>query len=83
MTDADAPAEDDEALDRFLEPKYPDVHVKLTGLDSNTGTLMGAVSSALKAHGVRPAEITEFRLACMSGTYADALRTMGEWVDVS
>lgn len=75
MKDYDARAED--------EPKYPDVHVRLTGQDSNTGNLMGLVSSALKAHGVSASEITEFRLECLSGTYNDALNTMGRWVEIS
>lgn len=84
MTDADAPAEDEQHIETFMAgPKYPDIHVKLTGQDSNTGNLMGLVSSALKARGVAAAEVRQFRLECLSGDYSNALNTMGRWVEVS
>jgi hypothetical protein len=35
------------------QPKYPDVYVQLSGTDGNTGNIMGAVTRALKRHGVR------------------------------
>lgn len=84
MTDADAPAEDESGIEAFMAgPKYPGIHVKLSGLDSNTGNLMAAVAGALKADGVSSKEIQEFRMECLSGDYNNALATMARWVKVS
>jgi len=43
-----------------MEIKYPDVHVQLSGQDGNAYTIMGAVSAALKRHGVSDEEIKEY-----------------------
>jgi len=66
-----------------MNPKYPDVHVQLTGTDGNAYAIMGAVSSALKRHGVSAEEITKYKEESMSGDYDNLLATAMRWVDVS
>lgn len=63
-------------------PKYPELHVKLTGRDGNAFMIMGRVGPVIrKAHG-KEAE-KEFLDEAMSGDYAHLLRTCGEWVTIS
>ena len=63
-------------------PKYPDITVQLTGIDGNAGSIMGAVSRALRRGDVPSAEIDEFRRECMSGDYDHLLQTCMKWVEV-
>jgi hypothetical protein len=63
--------------------KYPQIEVELTGKDGSAGSIMAAVSKALKRGGVTEAEINMFRRECMSGDYDNLLRTAMKWVDVS
>jgi hypothetical protein len=63
--------------------KYPKIHVQLTGLDNNAGSLMGAVTRALKRAGVPAEEITAFRLEATSGTYDELIQTCIRWVEVT
>lgn len=62
--------------------RYPDVTVELTGIEGNAGSVMGAVSRALRRAGVPSAEIDEFRSECMSGDYDHLLQTCMAWVAV-
>jgi hypothetical protein len=64
------------------QPKYPDVYVQLSGIDGNTGNIMGAVASALKRHGASQDEIVKMRAEMMSGDYDNVLRTAMRWVSV-
>lgn len=64
-------------------PKYPDVHVQLTGEDGNAYAIMGQVISALRRAGVSAEEITEYQEESMSGDYDNLLRTAMRWVNVS
>lgn len=66
-----------------MDPKYPDIEVQLTGTDGNAYAIMGAVSQALRKHGVPAEEITEFTEESMSGDYDNLLQTAMRWVDVS
>jgi hypothetical protein len=60
------------------EPRFPDLHVQLTGTDGNAFAIMGAVSRVL------PRELRdEFREEAMSGDYDNLLATCCRWVSVS
>lgn len=64
------------------EPKFPNAYLQLTGEDSNVFAIMGRGSALLKGID-QPQEVIEaWRLALLSGTYEDALRTCMEWFDV-
>jgi len=65
------------------EVKYPDVEVQLSGQDGNAYAIMGAVSSALKRHGVPAEEIAKYKEESMSGDYDHLLVTAMRWVAVS
>ena len=62
--------------------KYPDVFVQLTGNDGNAYAIMGAVSTALRRHGVSKEEIDQYKEESMSGDYDNLLMTAMRWVDV-
>lgn len=64
------------------DPKYPQVTVQLTGIDSNAGSIMGAVTRGLRRHGVSAEEQDEFRKEAMSGDYNNVIATAMKWVDV-
>jgi hypothetical protein len=63
--------------------RYPDIHVQLTGHDGNGFAIMGAVTKALRDHGVSLAELNLYREESMSGDYDHLLATAMAWVDVS
>jgi hypothetical protein len=65
-----------------METKYPDVVVELVGNDGNAFAIMGAVSKALRRHGVDKTEIDEYMQESMSGDYDNLLRTAFRWVSV-
>jgi hypothetical protein len=73
------------------EIRHPEIEVQLSGLSGNAGTLMDAVTSAIKEarrRGDLTAEeaaksIGEFREEAMSGDYTHLLRTCQRWVNVS
>lgn len=64
-------------------PKYPEIHVRLTGRDGNAFAIMGNVSEALRKHGVSKVEIDEYLADSMSGDYDHLIATACEWVEVS
>jgi hypothetical protein len=64
-------------------PRYPNIRVKLTGHDGNAFAVIGAVSKALRAHGVGVSEREEFTTAATAGDYDNVLRVCGDWVEVS
>lgn len=64
----------------MIEPKYPDVEVRLVGEDGNAFMIMTRVSQALKEHGVSAEEIERYREESMSGDYDNLLRVAHEWV---
>lgn len=64
------------------DPKYPEINVQLSGLDGNAFSIMGRVSSALRAAGVSPEERKEYTEESMSGDYSHLLKTAAEWVTV-
>jgi hypothetical protein len=62
--------------------KYP-VNVQLSGNDGNAFYIMGAVSKALRRHGVPKSEVDQYLAESMSGDYDHLLQTAMEWVEVS
>lgn len=67
----------------MTEPKYPDVHVQLSGEDGNAFFIIGRVSKALRRAGVSNDEIAAYRDDAMSGNYDNVLCTTRRWVDWS
>ncbi len=71
----------DEAPVTFSDdPKYPDIDVTLTGIDSNAFSIIGTVADALRKGGVSREEINNFRAESMSGDYDNVLQTAMKWV---
>jgi hypothetical protein len=65
-----------------LEPKYPDITVKLVGQDSNAFVLLGLINQALRKAKV-PADIRgQFQTEATSGDYDNLLQTAMRWVNV-
>jgi hypothetical protein len=64
-------------------PKYPDVHVQLSGEDGNAFAIMGRVRSALRRAGVPQAECEQFMDEATGGDYDHLLMTCFRWVDVA
>ncbi|AGU92000.1 hypothetical protein ADAWI_88 [Mycobacterium phage Adawi] len=64
-------------------PKFPDVHVQLTGQDGNVFFIIGKVSKALRAAG-HVAEVTQFvNEVTDADSYDAALQVVMQWVEVS
>jgi hypothetical protein len=64
-------------------PKYPDVHVQLTGRNGNAMMIIGAVSAALR-HEVGNEAASEFAAEAMDQpSYEDLLRFVRSTVEVS
>lgn len=64
------------------EPKFPDIHVVLTGLDGNAMSIMAAVTKGLKLTGHRD-QVVDFMNEAMSGDYNHVIQTAMKWVSVS
>lgn len=65
------------------EPRYPDIHVQLTGEDGNAFMVLGLVRRALRRAQVPAGEIEAFTEEAKSGDYDRLLQTAMRWVDVS
>lgn len=63
-------------------PKYPDIKVKLTGLDGNAFVLMGAVRAAMKKAKVPEEDIKQFLDDATSGDYNHLLSVCADTVHV-
>lgn len=64
------------------QPKFPHVHVKLTGTDGNVFSIIGKVSGALRRAGLKD-EAKEFTSTAMSSDSYDAVLILCmETVDV-
>lgn len=64
-----------------MEPKYPNITVKLVGEDGNAFAILGRVAHALRRAGVSADEIANFRKEATSGDYDHLLQTCMRWVD--
>lgn len=65
-----------------IDPKYPNVTVRLTGEDGNAMFIIARVRRALKRAGVPEAELDEFTADAMDGDYDNVLQTVMRWVEV-
>ena len=63
-------------------PRYPDVHVQLTGLDGNAYSILGRCSREARRAGVDDAEVKGFIHEATSGDYDHLLQTCMRWFDV-
>ena len=61
-----------------MKPRYPDIHVQLTGL--NAFAVLGAVIKAMKEHGVPTAQRKAFYEQATRGDYDHLLRVCMHWV---
>ena len=64
-----------------MEVRYPNVHVKLVGLDGNAFSILGRVLRAMRAAHVPKDEMEKFSKDTMSGDYDHLLQTVIRWVD--
>lgn len=65
------------------EPKFPHVHVQLSGEDGNAFFIIGRVRKALRNEGVPNDKIDAFCNEAMSGDYDNVLRTVMRWVSAA
>ena len=63
-------------------PKYPNVTVDLNRVDGNAFSIMGAVTRALRSHGVGSSEQDAYRKEAMSGDYNNLLDVTAKWVNI-
>lgn len=63
-------------------PKYPNIKVKLVGLDGNAFFIIGRCVMAMKKGGLPKSEQDEFYKQATSGSYNDLLATCIQWFDI-
>lgn len=68
---------------KIAEPRYPDIHVQLSGEDGNAFFIIGRVRKALREAGVSSAECDEFSNEAMSADYDNVLLTCMRWVSTA
>ena len=61
--------------------KYPNIKVRLVGMDGNAFAIMGRVDMALRRGGVSKEEREVYLTESRSGDYNNLLRTAMAWVD--
>lgn len=65
-----------------MDPKYPNVNVKLVGEDGNAFAILGRVRRELRQAGVSTAELNAFSEEATSGDYNHLLKTVVDWVTI-
>jgi hypothetical protein len=66
-----------------MSPKFPDIHVPLSGEDGNAFSIIARTSKALREGGAPQDDIEAFREQAMSGDYDNVLRTVMDTVSTS
>ena len=66
-----------------MEPKYPDVEVRLTDVDGNAFSVIGAVTGAMRRAGIPQEERDAFVEEASSGNYDHLLQTAMKTVTVN
>jgi hypothetical protein len=66
-----------------ITPKYPHVHVQLTGEDGNAFSILARVQKALTKAQVPASEIELFMSTATSGDFDHLLQTVMRYVDWS
>jgi len=65
-------------------PRFPDVHVQLSGQDGNVFAIIGRVRRALMNAGATQEQLDRFwEEVSNAGSYDEALRVVMRWVHVS
>jgi len=62
--------------------KFPDVSVRLAGVDGNAFVIIGVCSKAARKAGVPDAEIEAFQAEATDGDYDHMLRTCMKYFDI-
>lgn len=62
--------------------KYPNINVDLSRVDGNAFSIMGAVTRAMRSHGLSYDEEDAYRKEATSGDYNHLLITTGNWVNI-
>lgn len=62
-----------------INPKYPEVSIKLVGEDGNAFAILGRCQRAARKAGIPSEEITNFMNEAKSGSYVDLLLTCQKW----
>lgn len=65
-----------------MEPKYPNITVKLIGTDGNAFAILGKVTRALRLAKVDKAEVDAYMAEATAGDYDHLLGTTMKWVEV-
>lgn len=65
-----------------MEPKYPNITVKLVGTDGNAWAILAKVRRALRQGGASEDVLSEFMHEACSGDYDHLLQTCMKWVEV-
>jgi hypothetical protein len=65
-----------------MQPKYPDINVKLTGNDSNAFMVLGLCQRAARAAGLPKEEIDAFHEEATAGDYNQLLQTAMRWFEI-
>jgi hypothetical protein len=66
-----------------MEPKYPNVKVKLVGQDGNAFAILGSVCLVMRRAGLPATVIEEYTTAATSGDYDNLLQVTMRYVEVS
>jgi len=65
-----------------MEPRYPNVSVKLVGEDGNALLILGRCMKVMQRAKLPPEEIDAFLNEAKSGDYDNLLQTCMKWVNV-
>lgn len=65
-----------------MTPKYPNVHVRLTGEDGNAFMVLGLCQRAARRAGLSELVIKEFNVQATGGDYNHLLSTAMEWFTI-
>ena len=66
----------------MMEPKHPDITVKLIGEDGNAFAILGACCRAMRRARLPQAEVDAFMAEATAGDYDQLLQTCMRWFDV-
>lgn len=66
-----------------MEIKFPHIEVKLTGIDGNAFSIMGATTKAMRRANVPEADIQAYKDLAMSGDYDNLLQVTMRTVSTS
>ena len=66
-----------------MTPKFPNISVDLTAVDSNAYSIMGAVTTAMRRGGCSRDEQDAYRKEAMSGDYDNLIQVSMRTVNVT